>query len=232
MRVRVGGEIEERLLFPQSPMKKALSHTVALATLFSAACAGSALSPTGRDEAEPLSAFTGRAVAVLPLQMVSEQPSVSSSRSDLAAAFREAVDYEIRFAFGESPPSRWIFAPAIVASSRRNIGVTADPTKLSVDGLTEKLPEPGENISESLRTQVRQVIALTDARYVLIPVSVRFYEQQQNGTRRATMRVVLVDARLAEVRWAEDLTTEPAPELNRAAAAALANRLAVMAGLR
>ncbi len=109
--------------------------------------------------------------------------------------------------------------------------MTADPTKLVVEGLTEKLPEPGGNISETLRTQVRQLVALSEARYVLLPASVRFYEQRQNGTRRATMRVVLIDARLAQVRWAEDITTEPAPALNRAAAAALASRLAVMAGL-
>ncbi len=213
-------------------MKKALSFSVALAALFNAACAGSALNPAARDEAEPLSAFTARAVAVLPLQAVSEVPSVSNSRSELATAFRQTIDYEIRFAFGESPPSRWIFAPAIVESSRRNIGMSADPAKLAIEGLDEKLPEPGESISESLRTQVRQVIALTDARYVLLPVSVRFYEQRQSGVRRATMRVVLIDARLAQVRWAEDLTAEPATQLNRAAAAALASRLAVMAGVR
>ncbi len=213
-------------------MKKALSITVAFAALFSAACAGSALNPSSPHEVEPLSAFAGRAVVVLPLQQVSEGPSVSSSHTDLATAFRQTVDYEIRFAFGEVPPSRWIFAPAIVASAKRNAGMTADPTKLAVEGLTEKLPEPGESISETLRTQVRQLIALTDARYVLLPASVRFYEQRQSGTRRATMRVVLIDARLAQVRWAEDLSTEPAPALNRAAAAALASRLAVMAGLQ
>jgi hypothetical protein len=110
--------------------------------------------------------------------------------------------------------------------------VSADPLKLSVESLTEKLPEPEESISETLRTQIRQIVALTDARYVLLPVSVRTLNFGQTGTRRATMRVVLIDARLAQVRWAEDISTEPAPTLSRSVAAALASRLAVMAGYR
>lgn len=213
-------------------MKKALIATLVITTLGTAACAGSGAAPGVPLDAEPLSAFAARAVLVLPLQQVSEKTGVTSSQSGPATAFREAMDYEIRFAFGESPPSRWVFAPAIIASSKRNIGVSADPTRLSVEGLVEKLPEPDEAIAETLRTQVRQIIALTDARYVLLPVSVRFHEPRPNGTRRATMRVVLIDARLARIRWAEDISTEPAPELNRAAAAALAGRLAVMAGSR
>jgi hypothetical protein len=212
-------------------MKNALRMALALASASVMACA-SAAGVMGGEQAEPLSAFAGRAVLVLPLQQVSENPGVSASRSEFAAAFRQTVDYEIRFAFGENPPARWVFAPTIIASSKRNVGVTADPTQLAVEGMNEKLPEPGEAVSEALRTQIRQLIALTDARYVLLPSSVRFYEPHPNGTRRATLRVVLIDARLAQVRWAEDISTEPATELNRATAAALASRLAVMAGMR
>ncbi len=214
------------------PMKKAFKSTLVLASLFSAACAsGGPAAGGGSDESETLAEFAGRAVLVLPLQQVSEAPGTTSSNSELAVAFRQTMDYEIRFAFGDAPPSRWVFAPAIVASAKRNIGVSADPSKLAVEGLTEKLPEPGESVSETLRTQIRQLIALTDARYVLLPASVRFHEPRPNGTRRATMRIVLIDARLAQIRWAEDISTEPA-SLNRAAAAALASRLAVMAGFR
>ncbi len=214
-------------------MKKAFIGISALALVWTASCAsGGANSQDPADKASTLAGYTDRAVLVLPLQQVFEQPGVISSRSDMAAAFREATDYEIRFAFGDSPPARWIFAPAIIASSRRNIGMSADPLKLAVEGLGERLPEPDDMISETLRTQVRQLIALTNARYVLLPVSVRSLEQRQNGVRRATMRVVLIDARLAQIRWAEDISIEPAPVLNRAVAAALSSRLAVMAGLR
>ncbi len=214
-------------------MKKAFGISLGLALIASMACAsgGSGASDPNNDSAS-LAGYAGRAVLVLPLQQVSENPGVTSSRSYAAMAFREAMDYEIRFAFGDSPPARWVFGPAIIESSRRNIGVSADPLKLSVDGLTEKLPEPEESVSETLRTQLRQLIALTDARYVLLPVNVRSVNSGSTGMRRATMRVVLIDARLAQVRWAEDISTEPAPALNRSVAASLASRLAVMAGLR
>lgn len=214
------------------PMKKAFRAVPFLSLILGAACAsGGGSNPDPLSEAATLAGYAGRAVLVLPVQQVSENPGVSSSRSDQALAFREMMDYEIRFAFGETPPARWVFAPSIIASSRRNIGVSADPLKLAVEGLTEKLPEPEDPISETLRTQVRQIVALTDARYVLLPAYVRVFERP-NGTRRATMRVVLIDARLAQVRWAEDVSTEPATALNRSAAAALAGRLAVMAGVR
>lgn len=214
-------------------MKKAFISIAVLALVWTASCATGGANPSDpADKASTLAGYIDRAVLVLPLQQVFEQPGITGSRSALAMAFREATDYEIQFAFGDSPPARWIFAPAIIASSKRNIGMSADPLKLAVEGLGERLPEPEEAISETLRTQVRQLIALTTARYVLLPVSVRSFEQRQSGTRRATMRVVLIDARLAQIRWAEDISFEPAPALNRAVAAALSSRLAVMAGLR
>lgn len=214
------------------PMKRAISGSLFFGLVLSACATGGSGSNQRTDDSESLLGYAGRAVLVLPLQKVSENASVVSSRSDVAVAFREAMDYEIRFAFGDSPPPRWTFAPAIIESSRRNIGVSADPLKLSVESLTEKLPEPDDAISETLRTQIRQIVALTDARYVVLPVSVRTSVFGPNGTHRATMRVVLIDARLAHVRWAEDISTEPAPVLNRSVAAALATRLAVMAGVR
>lgn len=211
-------------------MKRAFFASLCLALSFASGCASSG-GPSA-SSAETLTGYAGRAVLVLPVQQVSEIPGVTSSRSAAAIAFRETMDYEIRFAFGDSPPPRWTFAPAIIQSSKRNIGVSADPLNLSIESLTERLPEPEESISETLRTQIRQIVALTDARYVLLPVSVRTMNFGQTGTRRATMRVVLIDARLAQVRWAEDISTEPAPILNRSVAAALASRLAVMAGYR
>lgn len=227
-------KLNSRYFSRNLPMKRAFRKSVIFTALATIGCIpGGGSNPSSAvPEAETLSGYAGRAVLVLPLQQVSEDPSVTSSRSAAAAAFREAMDYEIRFAFGDSPPSRWVFAPAIIASSRRNIGVSADPTRLAVEGLGERLPEPEESVSETLRTQIRQLVALTDARYVLLPVYVKSYLPRQDGPRRATMRVVLVDARLAQIRWAEDISTEPAPVLNRAVAASLASRLAVMAGPR
>lgn len=212
-------------------MKRAFRIFPVLGLAGVAGCASGGAPADPRDDSVNLAGYADRAVLVLPMQRVSDIPNLASSQSPAALAFREAMDYELRFAFGDEPPRRWVWAPAIITIARRNAGVTADPMRLSIEGLTGKLPEPEEPISESLRTQVRQLIALTDARYVLIPVSVRSFERP-NGMRRATMRVVLVDGRLATVRWAEDISIEPAPAFNRTVAAGLASRLAVMAGLR
>jgi hypothetical protein len=215
------------------PMKRLFTALSVLASVGALGCASAGPGAGGgQADQENLTAFAQRAVQVLPLQEVFEQPGGAISHSASALAFRENVDNDIRFSFGEAPPPRWSFAQAIIASSQRNLGVSADPLKLSVEGLSEKLPEPEDAVSETLRTQIRQIVALTDARYILLPVFVRTTEGRQAGVRRATMRVVLIDARLARVRWAEDISTDFSGPLGRSVSATLAGRLAQMAGAR
>lgn len=227
-------KLKSRYFSRNLPMRKAFLSAAAFALLWLPGCAsrGAPVSEQALADVSPLAGYTQRAVLVLPLQQLSEQAGRTNSLSAAATEFKDAMNYEIEFAFGESAPTRWVFAPRIIESSRRNFGVSADPRQIAVDQFIDKLPKPDEPLGETLRSQIRQIVALTDARFALLPVIVRFSEPEISGMRRATMRVVLVDARLAQVRWASDIVTEPLSSMGRAAAASLAGRLAVMAGLR
>lgn len=214
-------------------MKKVQTGISILLVPAMVACAARAPSvqPGPPTQLMPLAAYTQRPVLVLPLQQMIEGAGRSMASSRGPSASKDAFNYELRFAFGEAAPPRWIFAPQIIASSGRNIGLSADPTNLAVESLADRLPEIEVSISESLRTQIRQIVALTDARYVLLPVWLRHLPPESSGMLRATLRVVLIDARLAQVRWAGDISSGPSQSRSRASAS-VASNLAQLAGVR
>jgi hypothetical protein len=79
---------------------------------------------------------------------------------------------------------------------------------------------------------MRSLVALTDARFALIPVELRFEAVPPSasvdvGSRRAILRLVLVDARLAEIQWTGDVAVDVhAPPTSAVIAGDLARRLA------
>jgi hypothetical protein len=81
----------------------------------------------------------------------------------------------------------------------------------------------GERYGEPLSSQIRTMIALhDDARYVLLPIELRF-ERDGGGTAgRGILRTALVDARTTEARWVGDVkgdtSSVPAAALARVAA--------------
>jgi hypothetical protein len=63
-------------------------------------------------------------------------------------------------------------------------------------------------LMEPLGTQIRQLVALQDGRYVLIPIEVDV--DNRPGRASGTMKVVLVDSRTARVVWVDSIEA-PAP---------------------
>ena len=66
---------------------------------------------------------------------------------------------------------------------------------------------------------MRSLVALTEARFALIPVELRFEAVPSGsagaGATRAILRVAVVDARLAEIQWAGDVTATVEPPAKR-----------------
>ena len=61
--------------------------------------------------------------------------------------------------------------------------------------------------SAFLRMRLRNLVALTSARYVLIPLEVHL--DTKDNVRTGAMRVLLVDSRTARVTWADDIDAPP-----------------------
>ncbi len=120
----------------------------------------------------------------------------------------------------------WVMPEALTRSAKRNPAFNSDPHALSAETLRAGVRRSNPRLGEPLASQMRSLVALTDARFGLIPVELRF-EPQSGGATRAILRMVLVDARLAEIAWTADVTADVAsPITGGAVVAGLAKRVA------
>jgi hypothetical protein len=75
------------------------------------------------------------------------------------------------------------------------------------------------------------MIALHDARMVLLPVELRF-DRDKAGQGIAVLRAVLVDARIGDIRWVGEASSDPAPTFSRALLSNVAGHFADLITIR
>lgn len=214
-----------RAYFPR--MSRIRTHLVAWAALGLVACKSSPPKPPEPTE-HALAGLAAQHVAVLPTYGVRVAPGLGWSVSR-TTELRRTLDADIEAAFDERGIKQaWYFPPALQAAYRRNASYAADPYALA----EEPLRSPGlaleMRLPEPLASQVRTLIALhDDTRYVLAPVELRLEPAPAGQTGgRGVLRVVLVDARLSNIRWIGDVSGDLAPELGPAITASVAAKLA------
>ena len=198
--------------------------------MVSGACRSS--SPAGATAAPqpsraPLAALATQPVALAPAQYVRGGDSTGwAARIGPPPAFLRALDSAIAGELSSRGIARtWVTAEALGRSARRNPAFTSDPYALSAESLRHGVRRTNARLGEPLASQMRSLVALTEARHALIPVEVRF-EAVPNGVARVILRMVLVDARLAEIQWAGDVSMEEALPTVPDIVAALADRVA------
>src|SRR5919204_5316443 len=106
---------------------------------------------------------------------------------------------------------QWTWPEELSRLARRNPTYAPEPHDIAADPLRptgktsarraqDMLPDP-------LRSQLRALVALRDARYALVPVEIRF-EPRGGGAGRAVLHLALVDTRAAQVVWAGDVASD------------------------
>ena len=186
-----------------------------------AALAGAALlyscasSPAAKQEqapaaaaSTPLAGMVGRQMLVLPAQYLSVANAgggfdIVPSGQSLLPIF----DEEIADAFRKrGVKNNWTFGSDIVASAERNAGLAGgDPRNLPTAGI--RAVKAGDNpLPEPLAGQIRGLVALTNARYTLLPLEVRL--DIRNSERKGSVRLLLIDARTSRVAWADDVVAQ------------------------
>ncbi len=165
-------------------------------------------------------------VALLPTQHLRTGDSTGwSAQLGPARGLLDSLDAAIAAELAVRGTARlWIMPQALARSARRNPGFTSDPYELSAESLRHGVRRTNPRLGEPLASQMRSLLALTNARVALIPVELRF-EPTTSGA-RAILRLVLVDARLAEIQWAGDVSMEDALPSGPTIVAALAKRVA------
>ena len=99
-----------------------------------------------------------------------------------------------------------------------------DARSLSAEWLRGRtLPET--TVRDPLAQQVRGLVGLKGSRYALLPVEVRF-QNRGPGTGVAILRVVMIDSRMAMIKWVGEVESDPTRNFSPALAANVAAHFA------
>jgi hypothetical protein len=208
------------------------THTVrAFAlTAFIAICAGCASKPaeTGASPVplRPLERMAGQEIIVLPVQYLSGTDTLGwQQQIPNRAAFLAAVDDQIEAAMAARGLDRaWTFGREVERASRMNSILMTDARSLSAEWLRGRvLPET--TVRDPLAAQVRGLVGLKGSRYALLPVELRL-ENRGGGTGVAILRVVMIDARMAQIRWVGEIVSDPMRTFSTALTASVATHFA------
>lgn len=171
----------------------------------------------------PLAQYSSVKVAVVPVQFY--KADAGGFAGQPAAAMRAAFDSLLSEQLEEHGlKGMWATPADVQRTAKRNALYTTDPRNLGAfpvrNGVEPKKPQ----IVDPLASNLRRVVALHDARYLLMPVELRAMGGTDGG--QLAVRLLLVDARLNTVLWQVDLTGERAATYSPALLQQLASRVA------
>jgi hypothetical protein len=174
----------------------------------------------------PLERMAGQEVLVLPVQYLSGTDTLGwQQQIPNRAAFLSALDDQIEAAMAARGLGRaWTFGRAVERASKMNSILMTDARSLSAEWLRGRvLPET--SVRDPLASQVRGLVGLKGSRYALLPVELRF-ENRAGGTGVAILRVVMIDSRMAQIRWVGEVVSDPMRTLSPALTASVATHFA------
>ena len=198
-----------------------------------AACGGGAASTpttTPAPQEHPLAILQSNGAIVTPTYALRVAPELNwGARIGSTRDFLRAVDDSIGAALAaRGLRNGWITPSDLVTSYRRNPTYATDPYALAEEPLKSSGFSAGTRLPEPLASQLRTMIALHEnARYVLLPIEVRFERDSS-----ARLRLALVDPRFAEAKWVGEVRSDVANADPRALASALAGHIADLVASR
>lgn len=155
----------------------------------------------------PLAPFAAQRVAVVPVQFFRADTSGWSKGVDWAS-LRLAFDSTVAALLTESGlGKRWVYAPDVVRSAKRNPTYATDPYALGAGRWRTMVPKPGDQMPMVVADNIRPLTALGDTRFALVPLELR------GDGADAVLRLVIVDTRGRTVIWTADMRLKAAAEL-------------------
>ena len=156
-------------------------------------------------QSRPLASLAGQHAVLLPTHYLRPDSigwAVRVTRPrEMLVALDSAIERNLKargFALG------WAFPAALARSAKRNAGYVADPYTLAGEKLRPLARMTDNTVHEPLATQIRNIIAMNDARYAVFPVEMRFVPGD-SGSARPVLRVALIDGRTSTVVWSGDV---------------------------
>jgi hypothetical protein len=145
-----------------------------------------------------------RQLALLPAQYIG-LPTVGDNweLSPANAGLLPILDEELIDQFRKrGVRANWVSARDLTESAMRSGGLVVDPRELNAQGI-RRIKAGDTPLGEPLGTEIRNLVALTNARYALLPIEVHL--DNRAGIRRGTVRFLLIDTRTARVVWADEV---------------------------
>ena len=153
----------------------------------------------------PLAGLAGQHIVVLPVHYIRADTIGAAARIEDPRGMLAALDSAIERSLGDRGfRTSWTYPPALARSAKRNAGYVTDPYSLAAERLRSGVRMADDRLAEPLASQLRGIVAVTDARYALFPVELRF-ERAADGMIRPVLHVALLDARGSSVRWMGDV---------------------------
>jgi hypothetical protein len=182
--------------------------------------------PTRTPVSRPFAALAEQRVIVAPAYRISEtDPTGWLAQIPRTREYLRALDDSIGAELAaRGLKSQWVFPADLARAAKRNPTYAVDPYALAAEPLRASNVAPETKLREPLASQIRTMIALHDARVVLLPVELRF-EKDRTGQGIAVLRLALLDGRLSEVRWVGEVRSEPAATLSPTVLSSLATHL-------
>lgn len=146
----------------------------------------------------PLAILETRRVLVMPLQLTGSIEAQAKAKVEVDSAIT-------RMLVNRGLDGMWTSSQEITRSAKRNPTLGVDPRKLAVSQLRVGAKTDKWQLRDPLATQLRTLIALTDARYVLIPVELYKRAGAQDGHPQLALHIVVIDARRSQLQWKGDV---------------------------
>ena len=174
----------------------------------------------------PLERMAGQEILVLPVQYLSGTDTLGwQQQIPNRAAFLATLDDQIEAAMAARGLGRaWTFGREVERASKMNSMLITDARSLSAEWLRGRVL-PDASVRDPLASQVRGLVGLKGSRYALLPVELRL-ENRGRGTGVAILRVVMIDSRMALIRWVGEVASDPMRTLSPALTASVAAHFA------
>jgi hypothetical protein len=183
------------------------------------------------EEVRPLAGLASVPVVLTPAHAVRSGDALGWAGRINSREFLRSLDAEIAFVLRERGiDTVWRLPERLLADVRRNPTLGVNPQSLAADQLRSPVLKLGQKIGEPLASQLRNLVALHDGRLILVPVEIRFVPEAPAATSppaagRAVLRLVLVDARVAEVKWIGEVRSDVATSPSKSVEATLGLRV-------
>ena len=173
----------------------------------------------------PLERMSGQEIVVLPVQYLSGSDSLGwQQQIPDRAAFLATLDDQIEAALtARGLGQSWTFGREIARASKINSIVMRDARSLSAEWLRGRVLNE-TTVRDPLASQVRGLVGLKGQRYALLPVELR--TENRAGMGVATLRVVLIDSRMALIKGVWEVPSDPMKTVSPALTASVATHFA------